>query len=37
MYDWYNCFKSGQEVLADEPNGGRPSTSVNAEVNSKVK
>jgi transposase len=37
VYDWYNCFKSGQEVLEDEPHGGRPSTSVNAEADSKVK
>jgi transposase len=37
VYDWYNHFKSGQEVLVDEPHGCRPSTSVNAEANSKVK
>jgi len=36
-HDWYICFKSEQEVLEDEPHGGRPSTSVTAEANSKVK
>ena len=28
--DWYNCFKSGRELLEDKPCSGRPSTSVNA-------
>lgn len=37
VYDWYNCFKSEQEVLEDEPHGGRTSTSVIAKANSKVK
>ena len=37
MYDLHSCFKSGQEMLEDEPHGGRPTTSVNAEANSEVK
>jgi hypothetical protein len=35
VYDWYNCFKSGQ-LLEDEPCRGRPSISLNAETISKV-
>jgi hypothetical protein len=26
--DWYSCFKSGKELLEDEPCSGQPSTSV---------
>ena len=26
--DWYNCFKSGQKLLEDEPCSGRPSAAV---------
>jgi len=37
VYDWYNHFKSGQELLKDKPCSGRPSISVNAEIISKVK
>jgi hypothetical protein len=28
--DWYSRFKSGQELLGDEPCSGQPSTSVSA-------
>jgi hypothetical protein len=35
--DWYNCSKSGQETLEDKPRSGRCSTSLNAEIISKVK
>jgi hypothetical protein len=34
--DWYNCFKSRQELLADKPRSQKPSNSVNAETISKT-
>jgi hypothetical protein len=37
VYDWYKGFRSGQELLEDEPCSERPSTSVNAETVSKLK
>jgi hypothetical protein len=37
VYDWYSCFKSGQELLENDPCSGRPSIAVNAERISKVK
>jgi hypothetical protein len=32
VYDWYNCFRSGQEMLVDEPRSGKRSSSVKAET-----
>jgi response regulator of citrate/malate metabolism len=37
VYDTYNCFRSGQELLQDEPCSDRLSSSVNVETISNVK
>jgi len=34
--DWYNHFKSRQELLEDEPCSQKTSTSVNVEIISKM-
>jgi len=36
MYDWYNHFKTGQELPEEIPHLRRPSKSANVETISKV-
>lgn len=37
QYDWYNHFKTGLELLEDEPCNGRHSASIHSEAVLKVK
>jgi len=36
VYDWFSCFKNGQEKLEDDQRSGRPSTSRITEMIEKV-